>query len=167
MNSTVTILYEDRVIDPGIPSNCKIFYYPKIAKVTEMHYFQQMWGLTECFDLVKEYEQKMNIRYEFLIRSRSDSVLDKVPATLELPNSSTIIIPDEYHFGGYNDRFAIGSISLMEKYMRRWHNLSACHIKNLHAESFLKLFLNRLRINVRLVQNISYRQKRHGKDECH
>jgi hypothetical protein len=159
MDSTVTVLYEDRVIDPGIPSNCKTFYNPEIGKVTEMDYFQEMWGLTECFDLVKEYEQKMNIRYEFLIRSRSDSVLDKVPETLELPNNSTIIIPDEYHFGGYNDRFAIGSISLMEKYMRRWHNLSACHIQNLHSQSFLKLFLDRLGVNVRLVQYMTYQQK--------
>ena len=167
MNSTVTILYEDRVIDPSIPSNCKTFYTPDIANVTEMHYFQQLWGLTECFDLVKEYEQKMNIRYEFLIRSRSDSVLDKIPETLEIPNNSTIIIPDEYHFGGYNDRFAIGSISVMEKYMRRWHNLSSCHIQNLHAESFLKLFLNRLGVNVRLVQNLSYIEKPYGIGKCH
>jgi len=109
----------------------------------------------------------MNIRYEFLIRSRSDSVLDKVPEILELPNNSTIIIPDEYHFGGYNDRFAIGSISLMEKYMRRWNNLSACHIQNLHSESFLKLFLNRLGVNVRLVQYMTYQEKKHGRDQCH
>jgi hypothetical protein len=167
MNSAVTILYEDRVIDPHIPLNCKTFYSPRIAPVMEMHYFQQMWGLSECFDLVKEYEQKMNIRYEFLIRSRPDSVLDKVPETLKPPNNLTIIIPDEDHFGGYNDRFAIGSVSLMEKYMRRWHNLSACHIQNIHAESFLKLFLNRFGVNAQLLRNLSYVQMPHGIGKCH
>jgi hypothetical protein len=167
INSTVIILYEDRVIDPHIPSNCKTFYNPDIAKAKEMLYFQQIWGLTECFDLVKEYEQKMNIRYEFLIRSRSDSVLDKVPETLEPLNNSTIIIPDENHFSGYNDRFAIGPMSLMEKYMRRWHDLSACHIQNIHAESFLKLLLNRFGVNVQLVKTLSYVEKPHGLGECH
>jgi hypothetical protein len=167
MNSTVTVLYEDQVIDPHIPSNCTTFYKPTIDKANELPYFQQLWGLAECFDLVKDYEQKMNIRYELLIRARSDSTLDKVPETLEPPNNSTILIPDENHFGGYNDRFAIGSLSIMEKYMRRWHNLSGCHIRNIHAESYLKLFLDRFGANVRLVQNLSYEQKRHGTGQCH
>jgi hypothetical protein len=102
-----------------------------------------------------------------LIRSRPDSVLDKVPETLKPPNNLTIIIPDEDHFGGYNDRFAIGSVSLMEKYMRRWHNLSACHIQNIHAESFLKLFLNRFGVNAQLLRNLSYVQMPHGIGKCH
>ena len=102
-----------------------------------------------------------------LIRSRSDSILDNVPKTLEPPNNSTIIIPDEYHFGGYNDRFAIGPISLMEKYMRRWHNLSSCYISNIHAESFLKLFLDGLHIKVQNVSNMSYLEKEHGIGQCH
>jgi hypothetical protein len=137
------------------------------TEATEPRYFQEVWGLAECFDLVKEYEQKMNIRYELLIRSRSDSVLDKVPETLEPPNNLTILIPDENHWGGYNDRFAIGSVSIMEKYMRRWHNLSACHIQNIHIESYLKLFLDRFGANVRLVQNLTYEEKLHGIGECH
>ncbi len=167
MNSTVTVLYEDRVIDPHIPSNCKTFYRPTIDKAKEVSYFQQLWGLSECFDLVKDYEEKMNIRYEFLIRSRSDSAIHKIPEVLELPNSSTILIPDENHFSGYNDRFAIGHMSVMEKYMRRWNHISACHIRNLHAESFLKLFLKRNGVHVQPVPKLSYGQKLHGIDECH
>jgi hypothetical protein len=167
MNSTVTVLYEDRVIDPHIPSNCKTFYRPTIDKAKEVPYFQQLWGLSECFDLVKDYEEKMNIRYELLIRSRPDSLLDKVPESLQPPNNSTILIPDENHFGGYNDRFAIGHISPMEKYMRRWNNISACHIQNLHAETFLKLFLHHFGVHVQLMKNISYAEKSHGQDRCH
>ncbi|CAF4045241.1 unnamed protein product, partial [Rotaria sordida] len=152
LDSTVTILYEDRIIDPHIPLNCKKFYNPNMDRSHVMPYYQQLWGLAECFDLVKEYEQKMNIRYEFLIRARSDSVLDKVPRTLEPQNNLTLVIPNEYDFGGYNDRFAIGSMSIMKKYMRRWHDLSRCYVENLHAESFLKLFLNRFNISVQLIK---------------
>jgi hypothetical protein len=116
---------------------------------------------------VKDYEEKMNIRYEFLIRSRSDSAIHKIPEVLELPNNSTILIPDENHFGGYNDRFAVGYMSLMEKYMRRWHNISACHIRNIHAETFLKKVLDHFGVHVQLTKDISYTEKLHGKDECH
>ncbi|CAF2936853.1 unnamed protein product, partial [Rotaria sp. Silwood2] len=167
LNSTVTILYEDRVIDPHIPSNCKTFYYPPMSRSHVIPYYQQLWGLAECFDLVKEYEQKMNIRYEFLIRARPDSVLNRVPQALEPVNNSTLVIPNENGFGGYNDRFAIGSMSIMEKYMRRWHDLSRCYIENLHAESFLKLLLNRFNINVQLMKTLSYEQQPHGVGRCH
>ena len=130
-------------------------------------YYQQLWGLSECYDLVKEYEQKTNIRYVLLIRARPDSVLSNVPKTLLPSHRSTIIIPDELHSGGYNDRFAVGRISLMEKYMRRWHNLSACHIQNLHPEAFLKLFLNRFGVKVQAMTNLSYLQKPHDHGQCH
>ena len=167
MNSTVTILYEDRVIDPHIPSTCKTFYDPPIDMAHEINYFQQIWALSECFDFIKEYEEKNGIRYEFIIRSRPDSILNYIEETLPLPNSSTILIPDENHFFGYNDRFAVGSAALMEKYMRRWHDLSSCNIRNIHAESFLKLSLNRLGVSVQLLKNLSYKEQPHGRDHCH
>ena len=167
MNSTVTIFYEDRDIDPGIPSNCSTFYHPSMSISHVTPYYQQLWGLAECYDLVKDYEQKMNIRYELFIRARADSLLNKVSQNLEPPNNSTIVIPDELHFGGYNDRFAFGSISIMEKYMRRWHYMKTCCVKNLHAETFLKLFLEQSNINIQLTKNVSYEQKLHGVGQCH
>ena len=58
-------------------------------------------------------------------------------------------------------------MSAMNIYMRRWHNLSACHIRNIHAESFLKSFLDRFGVNAQLVKNLSYVQKPHGSGQCH
>jgi hypothetical protein len=55
----------------------------------------------------------------------------------------------------------------MEKYMRRWHDLSKCYVRNIHAESFLKLSLDRLGIGVQLVSNLSSLSPPHGKDQCH
>jgi hypothetical protein len=167
MDSTVTVLYEDRVIDPNIPSSCQTFYSPSMGIEHEIHYFQQLWAISECFDLIKEYEKTMNIRYEFVVRARPDSILNYAGESLPLPNNSTILIPNEQHWFGYNDRFAIGSVALMEKYMRRWHDLSKCYVRNIHAESFLKLSLDRLSINVQLLSNLSYPQEPHGKDQCH
>jgi hypothetical protein len=55
----------------------------------------------------------------------------------------------------------------MEKYMRRWYYISACYVRNLHAKSFLKLFLTRFNINVELVRNLAYDQAAHGLGRCH
>ncbi|CAF3364074.1 unnamed protein product [Rotaria socialis] len=132
-----------------------------------MPYYQQVWALSECSALVKEYEKKLNIRFEFLIRARPHSVLALVNQTLEPLNNLTIAIPDQHNFGGYNDRFAIGSMSMMGKYMSRWHNFSACYIKNIHAESFLKLFLDRFHSNVTLIKRLTYEHLPHGFGHCH
>jgi hypothetical protein len=167
MNSTVTIIYRAPVMDPHRPLDCPELFNPHANKEPEEVYFQQLWGLTECFDLVKEYSEKMNIRYEFFIRARADSFLSQAPRTLVPPNNWTIIIPDVDHFGGYNDRFAVGPIDLMEKYMRRWHILSTCLIKNIHAETFLKLNLDRIHANVQLVKNFTYIEAPHGVGRCH
>ena len=165
MNSTVTIIYDDRDIDPDIPSNCSIVYFPETSEERQRRHFQQVWALNQCYDLIKEYEQKMNIRYKFLIRAQSDLVLAKVPETLEALNESTIILPAEHHSGGYNDRFAIGSMSQMAKYMRRWHNFKDCQSQNLHPESFLKLTLDRFDVNVRPEPELSFAETPHG--SCH
>ena len=67
MNSTVTILYEDRVIDPGIPTDCNPrFQLRGHVTFPVPAYFQQLWSLNECYDLVKEYEKTFNIRYQLL-----------------------------------------------------------------------------------------------------
>ena len=163
----MTILYEDRNIDPHIPSDCQTFYSPDVTEATKARYFQQLWALNECFNLVKEYEQKMNIRYELLIQSRSDSVLVKIPDTLLPPNNAPIIIPNGNPLHGYNDRFAIGSMAVMEKYMRRWESLRTCQMQNIHAESFLKLLLNATGVNVQLEDNLALTQKKDGTGECH
>ena len=166
-NSTVTVLYEDRAINPRIPSTCKTFYKPRMNPARQINYFQQIWALSECFDLVKEYEEMMGVRYEFFIRSRPDSVLNYAKTTLSLPNNSAILIPNENQFFGYNDRFAIGPTTLMKKYMQRWHDLRSCHIKNIHSESFLKATLNRYGINVQPMSDLKYHQKGHGPNQCH
>jgi hypothetical protein len=166
-NSTVTILYEERVIDPHIPSNCTTFYDPPMLESKILPYYQQLWGLAECFDLVKEYERSMNIHYDLFIRTRADSVLVKVPSTLEPPDNLTIIMPDESHFGGYNDRFAVGSISSMEKYMKRWYNISDCYARNLLSEKFLQSTLDRLGIKVQPHRNLSFEEIPHRQTNCH
>jgi hypothetical protein len=167
MNSTVTILYEDRVINPHIPSTCKAFYKPRMNPAREINYFQQLWALSECFDLVKEYEEMMGVRYEYFIRARPDSVLNYAKTTLSLSNDSAILIPNENHFFGYNDRFAIGRTTLMKKYMRRWHDLRSCHTKNIHSASFLKSTLHRHGVHVQLLSDLKYPQMGHGKNQCH
>ena len=105
MNLTVVILYEDRIIDPQIPSNCSTFFQPAIDEFKRTRYYEQLWALSECFDLVRDYENKMGIRYELFIRAKLNTLLLKTPSTLILENKSTIIMPDNDHSDGYKRHF--------------------------------------------------------------
>lgn len=166
-NSTVAVFYEDRTVDPQIPKQCEYFFEPAFSVNVINKYYQQLWALSECYDLVRSYEKKMNIEYEYLIRARVDTVFVNIPTTLLPENRSTLIIPDEDHFGGYNDRFAIGSLLSMEKYMRRWHDMKLCYEQNLHAEHFLKSVLDKYLIPVRLDKNFRLAALPHNSNSCH
>jgi hypothetical protein len=166
-NSTVMILYEDRTIDPQINTSCQNYFEPSIAQAKFIPYYQQMWGLSECFDLVREYEKTMNVRYDFLIRARPDTILMTNGSTLRSANASVVLIPDEDGFGGYNDRFAVGSMASMERYMKRWHDLKDCYVRNIHPEIFLRSTLERFNISVQLTKDLSLNHIPHGPGRCH
>eukprot|EP00931_Biecheleriopsis_adriatica_P027711 TRINITY_DN16618_c0_g1_i2.p1 TRINITY_DN16618_c0_g1~~TRINITY_DN16618_c0_g1_i2.p1 ORF type:complete len:204 (-),score=19.50 TRINITY_DN16618_c0_g1_i2:352-963(-) len=37
------------------------------------HHGPQFWGIRECFDMVKEYEQRENLKYDVVVRTRPDN----------------------------------------------------------------------------------------------
>lgn len=167
LNSTVAVFYNDQDLDPKIPSKCPFYFEPHFPEAVIKKYYQQLWALSECFDLVRDFERKTNVRYDYLIRTRVDIFLEKVPSRLLPSDQFEIVIPDEDHFGGYNDRFAVGSMSSMEKYMRRWHDLKHCYAHNLHAEHFLKSTLEKYSITVKLEKNLTLFHVPHGLNQCH
>jgi hypothetical protein len=148
MNSTVTIVFEDRAIDPHIPADCHPrFQLPRHSTFPVPGYFQQLWALNECFDLVKTYEQQFNIRYQLFIRARIDT-LAKMPSTFErqgpLNVNTSIIVPPHRYFPGIDDGFALGPMQLMSYYMKRWLSFQQCPPdRNLHPETYLKNYLSR------------------------
>ncbi|CAF3947440.1 unnamed protein product [Rotaria sp. Silwood2] len=173
MNSTVTILYEDRFIDPGIPSNCHPrFQLPRHATFSVPAYFQQLWSLNECYDLVKDYEKRFNIQYQLLIRARVDTIA-KMPLTFERQGifnvNTTILVPPHRYFSGIDDGFALGPIELMSHYMKRWYSFRQCPSdRNFHPETYLKKYLARF-TNITIDLNMSGAADAipHHRERCH
>jgi len=173
MNSTVTILYEDRVIDPNIPLDCKPeFQLRNHVTFSVPAYFQQLWSLNQCYDLVKDYEKRYNIEYQIMVRSRID-ILPKMPSTFERSDkfniNTTILVPPNRYFPSIDDGFAIGPINLMKHYMTRWLSLRECPSdRNFHPETYLNNYLKRF-TTVTVDSNISGAADAipHGRTNCH
>lgn len=131
LNSTVTVLYEDRIIDPQIPSDCKAeFQLRGGAPIPVLGYLQQLWALAECYHLVKDYEKRFHVQYQLLVRTRID-ILNQMPSTFDRADpfniNTTIILPRNRYFPQvYDDGFAMGPMESMFYYMTRWYHLKRC-----------------------------------------
>ena len=172
MNTTVTIIYEDRTIDPKIPADCQPnFVLPKhVYKVDA--YFQQVWALAQCYHLVERYQREFNIKYQLLIRSRLDIFAGK-PFTLERDDpfniNTTILAPPNRFFNELDDGFAVGPIELMYHYMTRWYSFSKCPPDGMyHSETYLTRYLKRF-TNVTRDRTLPAAADAlpHRKDFCH
>lgn len=147
MNTTVTLMYEDRVLDPGIPADCPTnFILPKKVYKIEA-YFQQVWALAQCYHLVQRYEKQHHIKYQLLIRSRID-ILSKEAFNLERDGiyniNTTILAPPNRFFKELDDGFAVGPMELMYHYMTRWYSFSTCPSDGMyHSETYLTRYLKR------------------------
>ncbi|CAF1129118.1 unnamed protein product [Rotaria magnacalcarata] len=140
-NTTLTILYEDRNINPNIPTNCiPEFVLPKdVYKVDA--YFQQVWALAQCYHLVKDYEKRFKIKYQLMIRSRLD-ILAAKQFILERNGAfnvnTTLLAPPNRFFNALDDGFAVGPMELMHHYMTRWYSFKTCPPDRLyHSEYYL------------------------------
>ena len=170
-NATLNIMHQNALtINPHFPPTCKYNYnWTKVQKIEPIE--QERLAQASCFGVVQEYAKKRNVRYQLLVRARADSVFTRLPKTFERDGqfslNNTIIVPDEHHFMGVNDRFAVGPFDAMEYYMRRWHQLSLCLTEIVHPEIFLAFILRRNGIKVKVDSEISLVQVPHGEQQCH
>ena len=170
-NSTVNIIRDDTLdLDPGFPKDCQYRYeFTEKQKVIPIE--QERFAQARCYKIVKEFEKQRNTRYELFVRARSDLVMTRLPRTFERTGkfdvTTAIIVPDEHHYYGINDRFAIGPMDSMQHYMYRWHQLSMCRTSNVHPESFLSYVLQSSGIRITKDRGISLAQIPHGNFQCH
>ena len=120
-------------------------------------YLQMIYALFQCNKMIKKYEQKNNIKYDFKLRLRADVLFIKpIPNIYSLP-SNKITIPLFHNerdgcgeFGKFadkkciHDRFAVGPSSKMDILLNQYINIKG--IKNCkyftHAEHLLYHYLD-------------------------
>lgn len=105
----------------------------------------------KCFELIQQYQKKMNIRFDCIVKYRSDIDNEDdlvIPETLQ---SNTLYIPKGSDwFGGINDQIAYGDHSVMIKYSNLVDKIE-CYFDqgiNLHPETLLAWHLKMNFINI-------------------
>lgn len=67
------------------------------------------------FTLLEDYIEKHSIIYDIVISARLDIPIHSL--TIPDPAKNTVYIPEGYDYFGLNDRFAMGDVESMKKYM--------------------------------------------------
>ena len=86
----------------------------------------QLYRLYYVYQLMKDYQQKNDISYDYIIRSRFDIRIDQniIPYIQKLNDN------EELHICGVSDLFAIGRYDIMETYMRLIEHIGNYNMKN-------------------------------------
>ena len=124
------------------------------SEITLLNFFRSLESQRQVFNIFKN----VNKNYNRIIISRPDlKFLNKIIVSDEPIKSNEIIIPNFHHWGGINDKFAIGSINSIEHYCSR--------IKDAHhwakfgkgnTEMFLMEYMRKNHINVSLNESIKF-----------
>lgn len=104
---------------------------------------QQYWAQAVCYDAVRAWGATHSIEYELLIRQRSDHtfVADATALPPPLPAGFAfdhLVVPDELHFAGVNDRWGIGGLDVMWPYMGRLCAMLRTRVINPWSEPYLQ-----------------------------
>lgn len=113
-----------------------------------------------CMDAIENEASSTQNNYSWIIRVRPDIFLPEgMPQISEL-RTDAISIPDDHHFGGIQDRFAIGPYKLMKEYLSLENgipfimNKTSQH-RNANIELLLKHHLDAKSIQVDRRKDIS------------
>lgn len=73
--------------------------------------FRSKYSLHRVARLAVAYERRLGVRFDYVAFARPDTRI--VGAVELLPNLSAVAVPGFHHWGGVNDRFALGPRDLM------------------------------------------------------
>ncbi|ECP6146499.1 sugar transferase [Campylobacter jejuni] len=86
---------------------------------------KQYYGIYQVYKSMEEYEKQNNFKYDFIIRARTDFIIEKNNASIEdLHSLEANDIYSLRYSCGLGDNLEIGRRNAMENYMRTWMYVS-------------------------------------------
>ncbi|CAF3540136.1 unnamed protein product [Adineta steineri] len=171
-NFTVKVLFENiPVLDPHFPPNCTTEESIDQPPHKVPRYYQQLFGLSNCFSLVRDYEKKHNIKYDIMVRTRADIKFDQIPPTFDRESpydiNTTLIAPYNGLMGIIDDGFAVGPMDAVEVYMNRYYSFRECITRDLHPERYLDFYLKYRKVKLIVDTRTSIMHMPHSPKHCH
>jgi hypothetical protein len=142
--------------DTKVPD--EIFLLKKAAESIYNNVYSMYYHNKKGFSYIKEYELKNNIKFDIIIKYRSDleneNIIDLDHDIVE----NTVYIPKDADWGGLNDQIGYGDIESMEKYCKCVDNIiDMCKNQGItyHPETLLLNHIKKMKLNIERV-NFKY-----------
>ena len=171
-NFTVKVLFENiPKLDPQFPPNCTSDASVDQPEHKIPRYYQQLFGLSNCFSIVRDYEKKHGIKYDLMVRARADLEFLEIPSTFdrEAPYdiNTTLILPPNRYSPTVDDGFAIGPLDSIEVYMNRYYSFRKCLTRDLHPERYLHFYLQHQKVKMIVDSITRVGHIPHSPNSCH
>jgi hypothetical protein len=114
---------------------------------SDLGILSMFYSLHQSNLLKKQYEENNNIKFDCVIRMRSDSFI-KHDLTLENYNLNNLNVPCGCDWGGINDQFAFGNSYIMDLYSEVFNNIKTIKRSIYHGETILRESVELYNINV-------------------
>ena len=130
-------------------------------------YLQQIKAWKSVNELRLIHEREMGFEYDFIVRCRPDIFFNQIPTETIHFNQKGITIPDQDHWWGYNDRFAVGNAKKMNIFFNMYDYVISHPdiIYGINAERVLKKYLDLNNIIVFMEPRIAFKRVRQNENE--
>jgi len=105
------------------------------------------YSIYKSNELKVQYEKKNNIKFDCVIRIRSDSLIRNDLILTEY-NMNNLNIPNGGDWGGLNDQFAFGNSDVMNLYSETFNNIKKIKRSMYHPEMILRESMELYSINI-------------------
>lgn len=136
-------------------------------KKSKIAHMQQLYGIYRSNVLKTEYEIKNNIKFDWVVRCRSDLLFYNNYLDLTTLNKEKIFTANFHHYGGINDRVVIGSSKNMDVFSNLYIHIQKHKVSGFNAENIFKNYLTDMNISTDTINTLSFNRVRHNGDELH
>lgn len=153
----INYIIDNQVIIPN-----PVYSYNKRPEVSVFSIVNQFYKIYKCNELKKEHEYKTGVKYDIVIRLRTDCFFERSFTEYELNNTKVgdIIMPTYWHFKDVNsfaltDMFAISNSNIINKYSEIYLRLDEyCQSCIFHPESLMGYHLTVIN-NFKIIDTVS------------
>jgi len=151
------VIYEKFIAPEYILNHKNKHWYTKPYNCASMYY-----NNLKAFELIEEYSKELGIKYDMVIKYRTDIV--RIENDLPIPeedikeNSIYTLFDYNWH-GGLNDQIGVGSFNTMKLYSDLYNRLKEYLIEDdimLHPEILLRHHLTKNGVNLINLENWKY-----------
>ena len=146
---------------------------PKNKETSSENFYSTLYHKRKVFDMLTEYQNKNNIKFDCIIFLRADMDLSFSPV-LNIPpiKHNTLYVPEPiYDWSGLNDQMAYGDFETMKKYCGLINEIEKiCKVQRLlfHPETMLKKHIENSGIHLERFNHFYILHKaRHNHNPAH